>query len=255
MSKNTNWLLAGGFIFTGLAGGVIGALIGSGYVAKEPRVTVSTGDTALVREALMAEPEIIREAMRELERRELAALVDRHAEAIYKSPKDFAVGNPDGDITLVEFFDYNCGYCKRTLADVNRLLENDPNLRIVFKEFPILSEGSLEAARLSLAAGKQGKYIEFHRAVMNTTGGEMTGERALRIAEEIGLDTEQLQKDAKAGDIDQAIGEVFQLANALHINGTPGFVVGRDIISGAVGYDELVKRIERARKAAKVARN
>lgn len=248
MSKNTNWLLAGGFIITGLVSGAIGGLIGANTMTREAAATVSAADAALVREALLAEPEIVREAMRELERRELASLVDAQAEAIYEAPGDVTIGNPDGDITLVEFFDYNCGYCKRTLADVNRLLENDPDLRIVFKEFPILSEGSLETARLSLAAGKQGKYLEFHRAVMGAQG-EMNGEKALQIAGQIGLDTKKLEQDAKAGEIDQTIGQVFQLANALRINGTPGFIVGRDIISGAVGYDELTKRIERARKA------
>ncbi|MCB1435602.1 MAG: DsbA family protein [Rhodobiaceae bacterium] len=254
LKDRTGLLLAAGFIFTGLASGLLGAAIGSGIFTPEAPTQISKADRTLVREVLMAEPEIIREAMREQERRDMAELVDAHADAIFRSAGDVVLGNPEGDVTLVEFFDYNCGYCKRTLADMNRLMETDDQLRVVFKEFPILSEGSLEAARLSLAAAKQDKYIEFHRAVMGARG-EIDGQRALRIADELGLDTDKLQADAKAPEIDRTLGEAFQLASALRINGTPGFVVGRDIIPGAVGYEELARRIEKVRQAAKVARN
>lgn len=211
----------------------------------------------IVREYLLQNPEVVRDSLIELERRDQVAQADQqqraielHRDDLFNSADDVVVGNPNGDITLVEFFDYNCGFCKRALADLNRLLEEDPNLRVVLKEFPVLSQGSVETARVSIASRDQGKYLELHRALFDVRGA-LDGARALEAAEALGLDKEQLSASANETKKNEIISNNLQVATALGINGTPSYVIGDQLVIGAVGYDQLKATIEAERERLK----
>ncbi|MBZ0217924.1 MAG: DsbA family protein [Fimbriimonadaceae bacterium] len=211
----------------------------------------------IVRDYLLQNPEIVRDSLIELERRDQIAEASQQQQAIadnrdqiFNSETDVVVGNPNGDITLVEFFDYNCGFCKRALADLNRLLEDDPNLRVVLKEFPVLSQGSIEAARVSIASADQGKYLELHRALFDQRGA-IDGARALEVAETLGLDADRLAAAASEPKKNEIIANTLQIATALGINGTPSYVIGDQLVIGAVGYDQLKATIEAERERLK----
>jgi len=156
-------------------------------------------------------------------------------------------GNAEGDVTLVEFFDYNCGYCRRVFTYVPDLTKQDPNLRMVWKEFPILGPVSRYAAKAAMAADRQGKYLELHRALMS--GARLVSEdQVLKTAEKVGLDITQLRKDMEDPAIEAYIEETIRLASALGINGTPGFVVGDQVIAGAISKEAMKQAIDLARK-------
>ena len=159
------------------------------------------------------------------------AIVD-NAETIFRSKTSFVAGNPKGKVTVVEFFDYNCGFCQRAFRDIQRLLKSDKDVRFVFKEMPVLGPPSVDAARAAIAAKKQGKYFEMHRALFETPGPN-TKEKALRVAKDLGLDVEKLKKDMQSKDVEKEIQEVLELANKLGIQGTPHFLIGRKVIQGA----------------------
>lgn len=210
----------------------------------------------IVRDYILTHPEVIEKALVALEaqRREAAqaeqsAAVAELKDQIFDSPHQAVVGNPQGDVTLVEFFDYNCGYCRRALTDALALMEANPDLRIVMKEFPILSEGSMEAARISVAVSEiaPDKYLEFHRD-MFTRPGEANRQKALDIARDLGLDTGALEQAAAKPEVDEGIAEVRSLAIALGVNGTPSYVVGGETVFGAVGFDQLQEKVAEARK-------
>ncbi|MCH7692079.1 MAG: DsbA family protein [Proteobacteria bacterium] len=156
-------------------------------------------------------------------------------------------GNPDGDVTLVEFFDYQCPYCKTIFPSIQALLAEDRNLRYVFKEFPILGRASVFAARAALAARRQGKYLEFHTAVMSARG-KLTETRVMRLAEKVGLDVDRLRRDMADGTVDAMIRRNLDLADGLGIFSTPVFIVGDTQIPGAVEIDTLKVLIARARQ-------
>ncbi len=209
---------------------------------------------AVVREYLLNNPEILRDMMAALEakeNREKAKLqgkaLEENADGIFRDKRDVVLGNPDGDVTLVEFFDYNCGFCKRALGDLHALLETDKKLRVVMKEFPILSAGSLGAARVSLGVAKQDKYMAFHSALMNSRG-QANEERALAIAEKLGLDMKKLKADMNEKDIMDSITSAAMLARSLGINGTPAYIIDGAVISGAVGVEALREQIARVRE-------
>lgn len=214
----------------------------------------------IVRDYLLQNPEILRDAMIALEMKQTAersqrmkTALSQQAERIFNSPHDFVAGNPDGDVTLVEFFDYNCGFCRRALSDMNALLKSDPNLRVVLKEFPVLSQGSLEAAQLAVAAIGQGKYMEFHQTLMSSRG-QVDGARALQVAREVGLDVDKLKADAARPEVRDVIASSMQLADQLGISGTPSYILGDDVIPGAVGQDEIARKIAALReRLSKVA--
>ncbi|MGE0845097.1 MAG: DsbA family protein [Flavobacteriaceae bacterium] len=207
----------------------------------------------VVRDYLLKNPEVIEEALQELEKRkqekEVAETKDKlrdNRDALENSPLSYVAGNPDGDVTIVEFFDYNCGYCRRAMADLQKLMENDPKLRVVFKEFPILREESLDAAKVSVAAMLQGKYLQFHFAMMESPGlADM--DRAMQVAEKIGLDMDRVKRDIASDDILAPIRESHRLADAFGLQGTPSYFVGDEVVMGAVGYDELKAKIDSAR--------
>jgi len=214
----------------------------------------------IVREYILKNPEILEEAIEELRnKREKQAQSQRvsalqsHKKEIYDSPRDVIIGNPKGNVTLVEFFDYNCGYCRRSFGDITALIKSDPNLKIVLKELPILSKGSGEAARVSVAVRMQdpSKFMAFHTALMNAKG-EVNGEQALAAAKIAGFNMERINKDMNSPEATATLNEVVTLAKALAINGTPAFVLGDEVIPGAIPGAQLAEAIAQVRKCGKL---
>lgn len=211
----------------------------------------------IVREYLLKNPEVLQEAFTELERRTQQAEQAGRAEVLTSeraklenSPRDFVLGNPQGDVTMVEFLDYNCGYCKRAVADVKALIKADPKLRVVIKDFPVLGPGSVEASRVALAAKSQlagDELYEFHTRLMEGRG-QANGESAKAVAKEMGLDLVRLEKDLQSDEINATLQENMGLGERLGINGTPGFVIGNEVIAGAVGAEPLKQVIANTRK-------
>ena len=208
----------------------------------------------IVREYLLEHPEVIEEAIRALQARRQADQAARTRDALVKNrvaltrhPMSPVSGNPDGDVTLVEFFDYQCGYCKRSLEPVMDLLETDPELRVVWKDFPVLGQVSTFAALASMAAQKQGKYLPFHKALMGAAD-RLTEESVMQIAGQAGLDVDRLQQDMADAEIITYLQETQRLARELGINGTPAFVIGNTLVPGAVDGARLKQLIAQARR-------
>jgi protein-disulfide isomerase len=211
----------------------------------------------IVRNYLIAHPEVLEEAMAELNKRQTAAENEKHeasvaanAETIFNSPRGVVLGNKDGDVTFVEFFDYNCGYCKRAMTDMLDLMKSDPKLKVVLKEFPVLSEGSVEAAKVAVAVRMQDpsgkKYLDFHQKLL---GGRGPADKthAMAAAKDAGLDTARIEKDIASPEVRATIEENFKLAEAMGMNGTPSYVIGKQIVVGAVGLEGLKEKIGIAR--------
>ncbi|MDR3494240.1 MAG: DsbA family protein [Ancalomicrobiaceae bacterium] len=206
----------------------------------------------IVRDYIVAHPEVIEEALAALDKKhneqvveqQKAAIVDK-ASLIFNSPNQVVLGNPKGDVTLVEFFDYNCGFCKQALPDMLGLLNEDKNLRFVLKEFPVLTAGSEEAARVAIAVNKLApdKYMEFHKRLLGSRG-PANKQKAMDVVAEIGLDKAKIE--AMSNDV-QAVLPTLQetrtIAEGLGLNGTPSYVVGRSVIPGAIGIDRLKQKI------------
>jgi len=211
----------------------------------------------IVKEYLLAHPELLQEVMGELEKRQSAAEAEKHqaavkeySAAIFTSPRQVTLGNAQGDVTVVEFFDYNCGYCKRAMTDMLDLLKADPKLKFVLKEFPVLGEGSVQAAQVAAAARLQDKggkkYLEFHQKLLGGRG-QADKTRALAVAKEVGFDVARLEKDMTSEEVKAQLEESFKLAEALGLNGTPSYVVGSDVVIGAVGLPALKEKVNTAR--------
>jgi protein-disulfide isomerase len=219
---------------------------------------IQRGDIeVIVRNYLLAHPEVLEEAMAELTKRQAAAETEKHqagvannAEAIFNSPRGVTLGNKDGDVTFVEFFDYNCGYCKRAMADMLELMKSDPKLKVVLKEFPVLNAGSVEAAQVAVAVRMQDptgkKYLDFHQKLLNGRGAADKA-RAMAAAKEAGLDMARIEKDLATPEVRATIEENFKLAEAMGMNGTPSYVIGKQVVIGAVGVDSLREKIGVAR--------
>lgn len=214
----------------------------------------------IVRDYLLKNPEVLQEAMAELEKRQQdaqkqaqASALKESREALLNSRHGVVVGNPTGDVTMVEFFDYNCGFCKRALGDLRTLVKADPKLRIVLKDFPVLGPESVEASRVALAAKQQlkgDKAFEYHAKVLESRG-RVNGERALAVAKEMGLDMARLQKDMAGDEVASAIAENAALGDKLGLSGTPAYVIGDEIVPGAVGAEPLRKTIASVRQCGK----
>jgi protein-disulfide isomerase len=182
-----------------------------------------------------------------------SAVIKSNAQALFSSPHQVTLGNPAGDVTLVEFFDYNCGYCRRALPDMLTLIKDDPKLKVVLKEFPILSPESVEAARVAIAVRMQDptgqKYLDFHRKLLGDRG-QASREKAIAAAGETGVDLKRLESDMASDEVSQTIAENRTLAQALGIDGTPCYVIGDTLVLGAVGLDALKEKIQTARDQA-----
>ena len=173
------------------------------------------------------------------------ALAD-HREQVFDDPQSPIAGNPKGDVTLVEFFDYRCPYCKQVEPSLEKLLQEDKQLRFVYKEFPVLGPDSELAAHVALAAKLQGKYEAFHRVMMATPGHP--DEAAIyKVAASVGLDIDRLKQDIKSPDIEKQLKTNLELGNTLDIDGTPAFIVGTTIVPGAISLDELKRLIAATR--------
>ena len=207
----------------------------------------------IIREYLLENPALLNEmiaklqaAERDQQSKQAREAIASNAKELFHNENDVVVGNPKGNVTMVEFFDYNCGFCKRSVADVLRLTEEDKNLRVVMKEFPILSEGSIIASRAALASRKQGKYWEFHLALMATSGGIEDEAKVMSIAAEAGLDVAKLKADmtADADTIEKSINANRALAQSIGINGTPAFVIDDTLVPGAMPYEQLATSVK-----------
>jgi protein-disulfide isomerase len=212
----------------------------------------------VIRDYLLRNPEILQEVIQEMERRQAQAdaekhrdAIKEHAEALFNSKRQVVIGNPQGDVTMVEFFDYNCGFCRKALADKIELMKIDPKLRVVLKEFPVLGEGSTQAAQVAVAVRMQDKtggkkYFEFHQK-MFASRGQVDRTRALAVAREIGLDIARVERDMTSDEVRLTLEEDFKLAEALGINGTPTYVFNGQVVVGAVGIEKLREAINTVR--------
>jgi len=212
----------------------------------------------IVREYLLSNPQLLQEVMGELEKRQAQADADKHraaikehAEIIFNSPRQVTLGNPKGDVTFVELFDYNCGYCKRAMADMLDLMKADSNIKVVLKEFPVLGEGSTQAAQVAVAVRMQDKtggkkYLEFHQKLLGGRGAADKA-RAMAVAKEVGLDMARLEKDMASEEVKTTLAETFKIAEAMGLNGTPSYVIGNEAVIGAVGLATLKERVNMAR--------
>lgn len=235
------------------------ALLGAPRLASAQSFTdTQRGDIeTIVRNYLLAHPEVLEEAMAELSKRQAAAEAVKHeasiasnADTIFNSPRGVMIGNKDGDVTFVEFFDYNCGYCKRAMSDMLDLMKTDSKLKVVLKEFPVLGQGSVEAAQVAVAVRMQDptgkKYLDFHQKLLGGRG-QADKARALAAAKDLGFDMAKLEKDMASPEAKATIEENFKLAEEMGMNGTPSYVIGKQIVVGAVGLDGLKEKISQAR--------
>jgi len=216
----------------------------------------------IIKNYLLSHPELLQDVMNELEKRQQAAEAEKHRTAvnehgatIFNSQRQVTLGNPQGDVTVVEFFDYNCGYCKRAMSDMLDLIKNDGKLKFVLKEFPVLGEGSVQAAQVAAAVRMQDKsggkkYLEFHQKLLGGRG-QADKTRALAVAKEVGFDVARIEKDMASDEVKAQIEESFKLAEALGLNGTPSYVVGNEVVVGAVGLGPLKDKVTAARCGGK----
>ena len=209
----------------------------------------------LVLEAIRENPGIVFEAAQLFEEQQqalqaqaAAEVLDTEKATLENDPNAPVLGNPEGDVTVVEFFDYNCPYCRRVKPEMEALLAADPNVRVVYREWPILGEGSVFAARAALASRNQDKYEEFHWAMMQL---KQRAEEAtiIRVAEDIGLDVAQLRRDMNAPEIEEHIQTSMRLAQSLGFSGTPSFVIGDSLAPGLIQADQMIELVDQARAA------
>jgi len=215
------------------------------------------GIEAIVKDYLIKHPEVLQEALAEAEKQQAetqrlaqTAALKEAREALVNGPHDVVAGNPAGDVTLVEFFDYNCGYCRKALVDVQTLIKTDPKLRVVIKDFPVLGPESLEASQVAIAVRQQlkgDKLFEFHQKLLETKG-RVNGARAIQVAKDLGADTTKLQKDMASPEVKAALSENRGLGDRLGLSGTPAFIIGDEVIPGAVGVDPIRKTIADVRQ-------
>lgn len=248
MSKRLACLLVGGLALAA--------------TATAPLAMAQTMDKAaieaIVHDYIIAHPEVIEEAMTALEKKQQAdaaasqaKLIGERGNALFDSPRQVVLGNPKGDVTMVEFFDYNCGYCKKALGDTLALIDKDPNLRIVLKEFPVLGPGSVEAAKVAVAVNKVApeKYLDFHKRLLGQRG-QADRAKAIEAAMAAGIDASRLDRAMADKEVGATLEEVYGLASGLGLSGTPSYVVGGEVVPGAIGYDKLRQRIADARCTA-----
>jgi protein-disulfide isomerase len=206
----------------------------------------------IVRDYLLREPEVIYEALQELQRRQQVAAAERQKAAIaaneallFDDPETPFGGDADAEVTLVEFFDYRCTYCRRVVGAMQALLQDEAGLKIVFKDLPVLGEDSVRAARAALASREQDGYLPFHFALMQAKDLSHAG--IMAVASDVGLDAERLAQDMQDPAIQRAIDANYALADELGIEGTPAFVIGDQLIPGAVGEAQLRQLIDQQR--------
>jgi protein-disulfide isomerase len=216
----------------------------------------------IIKDYLIKNPEVIQEAMIELERRQKESeqqarlkITQDKTSPLFTAKHNVSFGNPNGDVTIIEFFDYNCGFCKRALGDLQKMVAEDKNVRVITKDFPVLGPGSMEAATVALAAKQQltpEKLWTFHQKLL-TVRGNVGKQQAMDAAKEAGADMARITKDLDSPAVRLAIEENVQIADALGLTGTPSYVVGDEIVVGAVGFADLKARVDNIRKCGKNA--
>lgn len=212
----------------------------------------------IVRELLTKkEPDLVIKAAQEMQNKQETEIAAKSQQAlatnkdkIYNDPNAPVAGNPKGNVTMVEFFDYQCGFCKTTYDNIMKLLAEDKNVKFVFKEFPILGPNSMVTSKAALASVKQGKYPKFHEALMRTKE-QLSEDVVMRVAKTVGLDTDKLKKDMADESIEKMIKANLALGGEIGARGTPSFVIGDQVYPGAMQFDHMKKAIEDARKGAK----
>lgn len=254
MIKCCRRLAVAGALVLGLGNGALGtppAAAAADFTADQRQAI-----EGIVKDYLAKHPEIMLDALQAADdkakgeaRDQASAQLAAHRRQLFDDPATPVGGNPQGDVSLVEFFDYRCPYCKQVEPALESLLRQDPQLRMVYKEFPVLGPASVTAAKAALAAQKQGKYAAFHRAMI-ALKGQIDDNAVYAVAQSVGLDIERLKRDMKAPEIERLIKANYALADALNIDGTPGFVIGDQIVPGAIGLDDLKQLIADARKKA-----
>lgn len=206
----------------------------------------------IIREYLLENPELMLEVQQALEAKQQSDLAETQKEIItsqkeklFSSDYQIEIGNPEANITIVEFFDYNCGFCQRALTDMQIMLQSNEKLKFVLKEFPVLGEASIEATRVSMAFSKllPQKHAEFHTELLSLPG-QKDGERAMQLAVKMGANQEEVLAEMENPAIIETIQETYELANSLGITGTPSYVVGNEVVFGAVGHDQLENKIK-----------
>lgn len=207
-----------------------------------------------IRSYLLSHPEVIAEALNRLQAKQdeqdaaaAKAMLKAHSADVFQDPDSPVGGNPNGNVTLVEFFDYNCPYCRAMAPVMEKAEAADPQLRIVYKEFPILNAGSIFAAKAALAANKQGKYVAFHRALYQVRG-QVEKAKVLEVAGTVGLDIARMKADMQDAAIERMLDKNNKLGQALHITGTPGFVIGDEVRTGATDLNGLQALISKGRE-------
>ena len=207
----------------------------------------------IIKDYLLSHPEILQEMSQTLEQKQKQAEDEQrkgglvqNAAQIFRDKADFVAGNPNGKVTMVEFFDYNCGWCKKGFPEVLSLLESDKDLRFVLKEFPIFGEDSEYAAKAAIASGKQGKYWDLHVAMFQHEG-KITKESVDEIAAGLGLNMDQLKKDMEDPAVTEILARNRSLAQSLAINGTPAFIIDDKLVPGYLPKAELATAINEIR--------
>jgi protein-disulfide isomerase len=243
------------FVALALLCGLIGGVSFQSTRAAEISPAQRQAIEGIIHDYLMQNPDVLIEAVRGAEDKLSRAadakaskmLTDRRSE-IFDDPATPAGGNPRGDVTIVEFFDYRCPYCKQVLPTLQTLLKEDRNLRFIYKEMPVLGPVSVTTAHAALAAQRQGKYEVFHNAMMGTKG-QITEDTVFKVAGSVGLDVDRLKQDMATPEIERALKDNLALAAALNIRGTPGFVIGNHIVPAALDLETLKGMIAGARKS------
>jgi protein-disulfide isomerase len=263
----------------GAAGIAVSALVlAGGFLAGQPQRAAAEDDGTLIaassggeldrkavediiRNYLLANPELLLEVQQALDAKQkeeqkvaqLSVITDNH-DKIFRSPHDGIVGNPNGKVTIVEFFDYNCGFCKRAFEDMQALTAEDPELRFVLKEFPILGPDSQKASAVSMAFHKlmPEKYAEFHTQLLGGHG-RASEAAAIKIAVSLGADEAKLREAMRDPSINDIVNETYDLANKLAISGTPSYVIGNEVVFGAQGKDVLSEKLAAAKAACATA--
>jgi protein-disulfide isomerase len=202
---------------------------------------------AIVRAYILENPEIITQAVEILQKREVTARIDSVGDTLGKPYSGAIAGNPDGDVTVVKFTDYNCGYCRASLAEVDKLISKDKGVKIVYREVPILSESSKTAALWALAAAKQGKYLSFHRAMFKV--GDASDASIKSAAKSAGIDMLAAQKVVASDEANEELKQNVEMMQQLGFNGTPTFIIGGQIMEGLQEYKTLQTAVDQARKA------
>ncbi|MBB3964105.1 DsbA family protein [Rhizobium metallidurans] len=214
-----------------------------------------------IKQYLIENPEIMLDVQNALQKKQEAArlvkanaTISENKAAIFDSKYDMALGNPKGDVTIVEFFDYNCSYCRRALSDMQTILKKDPNIRFVLKEFPILGPESVAAHKVSAAFRKLApeKYSQFHIALLGSDG-RANEASAIEVAQSLGVSEKEIRAEMAKDPSDASVQETYSLAQSLGITGTPSYVIGNELVQGAVGYEDLETKVKNMRTCGKTS--